>query len=284
MLLLSIRKIMVDFCANIHFNNINKQPISLLNYAKNLMITHMKKAEREMIKKSEQSSESTISSDSETENVDNFSQFSDVVEDYAHDCPADQMGRYQKKLFNQLKKSGVHRLSLNLLDYSTTFRLLAKEYRDKISNGNVNTFAVNRARFIFSDSAQHILRIGNSSSLLERSFSDSIRSLSSRRHKLRNNLITPFKYIYFERKINQIFKSMCRLDEETFLRSLSKQLEPIKHLAETLEYDSDKYQRMMSLHKEQTMEDRIKQDLLTDYENVSLLYYKLSLTRYSGSK
>lgn len=76
---------------------------------------------------------------------------------------------------------------------------------------------------------------------------------------------------------------MGHIDQETFLRSLSKQLGPIKHLAETLGYDSDKYQHMMSLHQEQTIEDEIKLDLLTDYEKVSLLYFKLSLIRYSGS-
>ena len=157
------------------------------------MIKFMKKAEQEMTKKAEQkSSESTMSSDSENESVDNSSHFRAVVADYVNDCPVEQMGRFQKKIYKQMKETGTHRLSLNLLDHSTNYRLIAKEYRDKISNGSAGTFAINKARFIFVTCAQHMLRIGNSSSVLERAFSDSIRSLSCRRHKLRNNLITDF--------------------------------------------------------------------------------------------
>ena len=81
----------------------------------------------------------------------------------------------------------------------------------------------------------------------------------------------------------QIFKSLFHTDQETFLRSLSRQIEPVKKLATTLGYDSINYQSMLNLHMEQTFEDKIKLDLVTDYERVSISYLKLFLIRCSGT-
>lgn len=54
-----------------------------------------------------------------------------------------------------------------------------------------------RARALFCDSAGDSLRTSNSSSLLERSFSDALRSVADKRVKLRNvleNIIISSKY------------------------------------------------------------------------------------------
>lgn len=153
------------------------------------MLKVIKKTEQSMTRKP--SSESTVSSDSESESGDSNHYLTDIIRDYSSESE-NLIGRFQKRVSKQLKDSGVHPLSMNLVEYSTMYRQLAQEYLEKFTTGSASTFAINRMRYLFCVGAQHSMRIGNSSSVLERSFSDSVRSSAGRRVRTRNNLINDF--------------------------------------------------------------------------------------------
>lgn len=67
-------------------------------------------------------------------------------------------------------------------------------------------------------------------------------------------------------------KSLDNVKCETFLRSLTKQIPTLKALAQHLNYNSDTFQLMLSLHDETlAMEENLNNDMLTEYENVSYI-------------
>lgn len=67
---------------------------------------------------------------------------------------------------------------------------------------------------------------------------------------------------------------MEHIDKETFLRSLARQMETIKSLAKDLKYDSSAYQLMLDLHEDVSLEDKIKIDIFTQYEKVSIFEFQ----------
>ena len=73
----------------------------------------------------------------------------------------------------------------------------------------------------------------------------------------------------------KFLKSLPHVDEETYLRSLKRQIECVKELAKELKYDSADYQTLLSLHEEVQFEETIKRDNLTQYEEVSVLIFQV---------
>ena len=54
--------------------------------------------------------------------------------------------------------------------------------------------------------------------------------------------------------------------EETFLRSLSKQIPMIKQLANDLKFKSDEFDELLLLHEDKEITQQIDVDILTEYE------------------
>ena len=79
--------------------------------------------------------------------------------------------------------------------------------------------------------------------------------------------------IFVEKNI-QIYVSLEHIDKETFLRSLARQIESIKSLAKDLKYDSSAYRLMLNLHEDVSLEDKIKIDIFTQYEKVSIFEFQ----------
>lgn len=232
--ILSAKQLMEQFRTNINYNNPNLPVVSFVTHTKELMVNVMKNCEKELAPKSSDSI--AMSSDSESESVDPEFHYREVIEDYVKSSSIGSKGRFQKQLSKKLTDRQIHPLTLNLIPYSTVYRELETEFSSKIVSGSVHTYPMNKARHVFCLSAQKLLRIGNSSSVIERAFSDSLRSVAGRRNCL----------------------SLENIKHETFLRSLTKQILKLKSLAEHLNYDSDTFQLMLSLHEEVSMEEKIK--------------------------
>ena len=188
--LLSAKQLMEEFCRNINYNDPKLPSVSLKDHATELMVGVMKNCEKDLSAMAPKSSDSIHmdSSDSDSEIMDPEFHYRKVIDDYLK--PSDgKMGHFQKKVSRKLDEHQIHPLSLQLSQYSKIYRELANEYCQKLATGNVHTYPLNKARYVFCLSSGKILRIGNSSSVIERDFSDSIRSIAGRRVKLRKNLI-----------------------------------------------------------------------------------------------
>ena len=148
----------------------------------------MLKAENEITKTSQ--APSSFSSDSENEGDDQKRVFTEVIEDYSKFTTPEQMPRFQRKIVKDMRSHEIDPTSLNLLEYSELYRNMASEYQHKFTSGNISSYSQNRARYIFCLCAEKVMRIGNSSSVIERAFSDALRSIDGRRGgNLRNDLI-----------------------------------------------------------------------------------------------
>ena len=159
----------------------------------------MNQAEAELFSKSQARNDGVaLSSDSETDQEDESRYFQEVIDDYTDPEPT---GRFQKKLMPKLDSiSSIG--SLDLLEWSKLYISIETEYYGRLNTSKANQFATNKARYIFATCAQLSLRIGNSSSVLERAFGDAVRSIANRRVQLRNdiNLIfikEVFKYVLY---------------------------------------------------------------------------------------
>lgn len=183
----SIKALMESYCSNINHNNLNLPSVSLLDHAQQLMLKIIKKTDAEMSKKSSKSGEPALSSDSENECLDSEFNFREVLRDYISNDSVE--GRFLKKLKKKLTDHHIHPLSLDLVPYSDVYRELANEFCSKLINGSAQTYLLNKARYYLCLCAEMILRIGNSSSVLERAFSDSLICVGGRRVRLRKDLI-----------------------------------------------------------------------------------------------
>ena len=188
--LLSAKQLMEEFCSNINYCDPTLPTVSLRDHAKELMVGVMHKREKDLSTMAPKSSDSlTMSSDSEDESIDPGFHFREVIEDYIKDSSTGKKGRFQKKLSEKLTEKQIHPLSMELTPYSAVYRELEKEYCSKLATGNVHTYPMNKARYVFCLAAKYLLQIANSSSVIERAFADSLRSIAGRRNKLRKNLI-----------------------------------------------------------------------------------------------
>lgn len=129
-------------------------------------------------------------SDSEAEVSDESMYFSTVIDDY---CDPASTGRFQRKLVTKYLDEISSPDSLNLLEWSKMYIKMEDEYDDLLKKSKSASYAINKAKYIFATVAQLFLRIGNSSSVLERAFADAVRSIANRRVQLRNDINLIFR-------------------------------------------------------------------------------------------
>lgn len=158
------------------------------------MLRFMLKTEKDVTKQPRKSTAQTpcsFSSDSENENEDQIkTDFQQVIDEYSKITQPEQMPKFQKKIVKDMRTYNIDSTSLNMLEYGKLYQNMASEYQQKFTSGNVGSFAQNRARYFFSLCSEKVMRIGNSSSVIERAFSDALRSIDGRRGgKLRKDLI-----------------------------------------------------------------------------------------------
>lgn len=164
----------------------------------------MLQAEAELFAKPQARNDAAaLSSDeSETDQEDETKHFQEVIDDYADPEPA---GGFQKKVLAKLDTYISSRDSLDLLEWSKLYINIENEYFGRLNTSKSNRFAIIKARYIYCICSQLALRIGNSSSVLERSFGDAVRSIANRRVQLRNDINSIFKIQVFQCVLYFIF-------------------------------------------------------------------------------
>ena len=128
--------------------------------------------------------------------IDTTSFYKKVIDDYA-DTDDDNVGWFRKAILDEMRKIELfNSWTLALLEHAKLYRNLEQKYHSAIKrNTNIHT---NRARYLFCAVAICLLRMGNSSAILERIFGDSLRSVCNRRTCIRKDNILE-KVDYFNR-------------------------------------------------------------------------------------
>ena len=159
---------------------------------KQLMFKSMIQAEKELFAKA-QAQGGSLSSDSEADDQDDETKyFQEVIDDYADTSSA---GRFQKRIVSRLDNFISSSDSLHLMEWSKLFISVESYFFERLSCSKTTKYALVKASYLFGTGGQLALRIGNSSSVLERSFGDAVRSVANRRVQLRNDINFIFKMI-----------------------------------------------------------------------------------------
>ena len=186
----SIKQILVNFSKNVyHFNSQTSQtsqtrPKSLVDYMKDMVVRLMIKADDMPAGKGRKDDKFVVSSGDENDAITNDNEylFKQIVDEYC--CSNESNSKLATSIINamSIKDKNQYRR------FATIFRKLEIQYlnRAKKYKEGSKKWKENYARSLFAKVAQMSLRSGNSSSELERAFSDSLRCCESRKSKKRN--------------------------------------------------------------------------------------------------
>ena len=148
------------------------------------MLFNIEGLNRELFPKASESDGSDSESDQEGTDARVF--YNQVIDDYISTDNAN-VGRFQKIFTEEMERLDIDEWTLQLMEHAKLYRTLETKCYQLFAGGkNVQQ---NRARYLFCCAAQIILRMGNSSAILERIFGDTLRSAGQKRTSIRKDSI-----------------------------------------------------------------------------------------------
>ena len=175
------------------YNEKNEEEVSLLSYIKKTVLKQMKLHDEHMEKHDQAakktgslicSSESEADSSQSQSQADKLKIFESVINDYLGET--DQKGKIGSLHKSILEYSTRHHKN-EMKQKALMYLKLEKAYMQKVDETkHEGKKTLYKARALLCHIASQILRSSNSSSIIERCFSDSLRSVSDKRVQLRN--------------------------------------------------------------------------------------------------